>query len=542
MPGDLEAPSSYKYVQQVGLSLYTFPEGFAKAGVQSFYEGIDQSVMSGTGDGKLTVNINNMVDVRERLKVMQDMMEVAHASPYYSRDESVLKIFMAPEFFFRGPHGAYDMRNFAGCPVEYLSNGTSDGALCDRPVMSILDALSESVKDEKWKDWMFVFGTIVSFVGHSKYYNFAPVLRGGPGDPIHHIVSKTFVSEIDFLDCPTGIGSHGGFCVPKPQDLSAGKYDVFSREQVQALARSGYHIHARNKFTMAGITFGLEVCVDHAQKELADHSHGVQVHLIVSAGMSIQWTVPKLPGASHGAPVFLQDGGAEGAHTQYFCPGCPYLNTQAFWMSGQNSSVFSFSASHIVQSPRPQTPFDLRKNNASRPDLQGRHFSTPPLKDFWYSPVGFGTEGTGLGVDPRFADVRINHVFADDDFKPTINIGPAFEVPVARYAAHQPQMRPLGQKPGFGRMWLAYDAGRPAAPIHHPPAAHPAHGNTLTHHRSTTDPCTCLKRWITTSHGSCDKGCCNANGGSPHGWCMTAGSCQGHSWKVCGKLERMIVN
>lgn len=42
-----------------------------------------------------------------RLDVMRDALDLAMASPHVDHSKTTLKIFVAPEFFFRGPHGAY---------------------------------------------------------------------------------------------------------------------------------------------------------------------------------------------------------------------------------------------------------------------------------------------------------------------------------------------------------------------------------------------------------------------------------------------------
>ncbi len=53
----------------------------------------------------------------------------------------VLTIFMAPEFFFRGPDGAY--------PLEKIE--------------TILPEMAKTVQDPKYKDWLFVYGTAVGY-------------------------------------------------------------------------------------------------------------------------------------------------------------------------------------------------------------------------------------------------------------------------------------------------------------------------------------------------------------------------------------------
>lgn len=58
---------------------------------------------------------------------------------------NVLKIFMLPEFFFRGPNGAYSLSDL------------DEGGL----LITLADYLYDFVKDPAYEDWLFVFGTVI---------------------------------------------------------------------------------------------------------------------------------------------------------------------------------------------------------------------------------------------------------------------------------------------------------------------------------------------------------------------------------------------
>src|ERR1700761_131331 len=87
---------------------------------------------------------SDRADAALRIGRMKDAIKQAyqlyqaeyHASP---RNAKTLKIFMAPEFYFRGLYGAYD--------ISFVSG--------------IFEDLRAFTKDGKFKDWLFVFGTVI---------------------------------------------------------------------------------------------------------------------------------------------------------------------------------------------------------------------------------------------------------------------------------------------------------------------------------------------------------------------------------------------
>jgi len=80
-------------------------------------------------------------------------MEAAVETAYNHSDknENVLKIFNAPEFFFRGPTGAY---NIEGVYEE-------SGSFPSLEVIAVF--LEELTSQERFKDWLFQFGTVIAY-------------------------------------------------------------------------------------------------------------------------------------------------------------------------------------------------------------------------------------------------------------------------------------------------------------------------------------------------------------------------------------------
>lgn len=209
----------------------------------------------------------------------------ADAKSIGSKD--TLKIFMIPEFALRGTLGAYDM----------------DG------VGSAVAGLKALVTDKRFADWVFVFGSIVgSSLPEDEddpkvdVYNFTLVQRGGanPGDGDSHVVMKEFKSSIDFIQDAT---------VPPAEDpdfqvvpglplvppgmlldsavryMEAGAVGMGRENQLANYDGAGI-------FDCAGLRFGIEICLDHAEGRLVESPQipgdtAVQVQLVPSCGMRI---------------------------------------------------------------------------------------------------------------------------------------------------------------------------------------------------------------------------------------------------------------
>jgi hypothetical protein len=84
-------------------------------------------------------------DIGQRCIVMKNA--IAKAKSKASTDPDVLKVFMAPEFYFRGTEGAY--------PIEQLD--------------TIMSEMRGFTSHADYKDWLFVFGTAIGYQRHSDY-------------------------------------------------------------------------------------------------------------------------------------------------------------------------------------------------------------------------------------------------------------------------------------------------------------------------------------------------------------------------------------
>lgn len=238
-------------------------------------------------------------DISYRCKYMKEAIDKAVLSTKVSNRFNTLKLFMAPEFYFRGKDGAY--------PIEEVS--------------AIMETLRKHTKANQFKDWIFVFGTALGFLdeGSTKeIFNIAMVQKGGTEDTgvdSSLIVYKEYISHIDFIrtsDTGQNCPNCGHFVANDWDDASnrrgrigskhytlrptTGSRDLLSMRIEKTgtgkeLTKTG--LGGQSIFTMNGITFGLEICLDHLNGRLRDSPPAkgnprIQVQLIPSAGAFIQ--------------------------------------------------------------------------------------------------------------------------------------------------------------------------------------------------------------------------------------------------------------
>ena len=225
------------------------------------------------------------------------------------RSKDTLKVFMMPEFYFRGVKGAYSLEI----------------------VTKLIDGLQHQVRGPEWNDWLIVYGTIVGYSSVTRFgnvnwlqklwgklcgddlypideekaktiYNFSLIQKGGwapdsnmlsPAQMNDALESKCFVtmkefmSDIDFVLVTNGKSSTG-FSLSRVMHLD--QKDVRStviREPGREERRVNYE--GACLFEIDGIQFGLEICLDHAKSRLKNSPRPenlppIQVQLVPSCG------------------------------------------------------------------------------------------------------------------------------------------------------------------------------------------------------------------------------------------------------------------
>ena len=83
-------------------------------------------------------------DLDSRALIMKNAIKAAFGA--VTANEKILKVFMAPEFYWRNAKGAY--------PLELMPD--------------ILIRMAEEIQDDKYKDWLFVLGTAIGYLPHGE--------------------------------------------------------------------------------------------------------------------------------------------------------------------------------------------------------------------------------------------------------------------------------------------------------------------------------------------------------------------------------------
>ena len=211
-------------------------------------------------------------DLSRRVSVLSHAM--AAAAAHADQDTRTLKIFAAPEFFFRGAFGAYDATSWAHARYN-------------------LSAMLENLTSTPpFNEWLVVCGTIVAVhdegnASKSAFYNAAPIYSRGR----KLIAFKKYISPQDFTNV---VGTKG---VPNPATV-CGQDDpllpcLYSPSQMWMLRHFGFEDYTLVNYTfeVLNVRIGLEICLDHKAGLLSKHlgrHNFVDFHLIVSGGMIIE--------------------------------------------------------------------------------------------------------------------------------------------------------------------------------------------------------------------------------------------------------------
>eukprot|EP00438_Fugacium_kawagutii_P029210 Skav229545 [mRNA] locus=scaffold568:240027:259515:+ [translate_table: standard] len=267
----------YAAVQYLGFNLFTAP-GTEVDGCFDIGDDLDQCYL---GSEKVKE------DVEKRMKIMFEAVERVYASDHWDRSPTTLKIFMLPEFYWRGRQGAYRIHR----GVEKAMHPTAYW-------------ISHRFTHERFKHWLIVDGTVVmaqtadeKYVEMSErpyenisYYNFAPVHVGGTN--LTYLRFKHFISGIDFLQIrpehsrmvPAPPGRSHSFCKQHPHSNGC-VYQHLPRHLLEELG-FGHDVELPSGLLkIGGLRIGLEICLDHAMGELCQKElkpwERVDVQLIV---------------------------------------------------------------------------------------------------------------------------------------------------------------------------------------------------------------------------------------------------------------------
>ena len=273
--------SNYTHVQFISWEIYTGPN----RGPQPWSMGKDGTSYTGIGEENAVDNRldfeGQIADITERLQFTYKAIEKAHELAV--KHPTTLKVFMAPEFLYRGKGGAYIHDLINGWtetppPTEFNLTGF------DR-FPGVFGYLKRFAAEDKFKDWLFVFGTAISasFPARSEtnkgwvvdstkmgeIYNTALIQRGGEFTTDEVYASrKRYIASIDFIKSQY---KAKGFALGNPNDPDPEKRGTVVAADRLYLEPNESDREGSATFTINGINdgagqpimFGLEVCLDH---------------------------------------------------------------------------------------------------------------------------------------------------------------------------------------------------------------------------------------------------------------------------------------
>lgn len=351
----------YKKIQFIAWEIHTGPIR-NNGNVAYDYAGLKYSWI----DQRVDV-YSQCIDIEARIAFTKDAIEKAFLTADQSSD--VLKVFMAPEFLYRGAGGAYVHDLIAGwekgAPKEFYLNPPFD-----KNWPGLFGGLQACVCNDAYKDWVFVFGTAVSasfktcdyekkaYIDINQKcatYNTALIQRGGT-DYEHkqdcHIVEKQMLSSIDFINFYLGAQVHSNGTILPTDMNSLMPQDVVNSPYV---GNCIFQFDGIKKPDNKPIVFGLEICLDHIgygivrdpiDNTLIRSSHGrlrnrqeyVDIQLVPSGGMNLcENSISLLPyiGDKSNSYAFNCDGLTSG-----------YLNIYREW--GSHVAVWNQSDGDII--------------------------------------------------------------------------------------------------------------------------------------------------------------------------------------------------
>jgi hypothetical protein len=276
------------------------------------------------------------IDIQARALFTKAAIETAYQQSETDSCETTLKVFMAPEFLYRGAGGAYIhdlVRGWEHAPPEFGLQATPYGGKWG----GLFDILQDIVTEDKYKHWVFVFGTAVSASFKTKLIetpiidqqgnrsslnqsiidfnqpvnavNTALIQLGGRANRmVNHVNIKNLKSNIDFLHVASLLPPHNRI-------LLNGQVAHFDNPNIIDENCPGGAL-----FVLTGVNveneplqFGIEICLDHAITPTPAHpfevteygrlkayytrertrsgsleSSKVKIQLVPSAGMSLQ--------------------------------------------------------------------------------------------------------------------------------------------------------------------------------------------------------------------------------------------------------------
>lgn len=269
---------NYSKVQFISWELNTAPveiDGFgAYPGIWNF------------DDSSKTDVVRQCCDIECRVEFFKKVVEKA-IEDAADKSENVLKVFMAPEFLFRGVAGAYVLDLLNGWDTAPKEFGLNEMKFNNK-WPGLFGLLDEFLSQKKFKNWLFVVGTTIGASFHvvnrhinmdkAEVYNCAYIKLGGiKNNNSRRICRKHYKSPIDFLKF-TNYYAH---------TIENASHLIDENVDDNSLAEGSIFTFDEIKSNNNSIEFGIEICLDHFKKILRNANHQVDIQLVPSCGMDL---------------------------------------------------------------------------------------------------------------------------------------------------------------------------------------------------------------------------------------------------------------
>lgn len=261
---------NYKKVQFIAWEVYTGPEYIVSSidpNGNLYYEPISYAGIKNIKNHRTDIYIQ-CIDIEARIAFTKDAIEKALSKADESSD--VLKIFMAPEFIYRGSGGVYlhDLINGwkSDCPPSFnLPSYYNRWS-------GLFGKLKELVENHIYKDWLFIFGTAVSgFFSNKEFpfidtddlgivFNTTLIQRGGPENKTnYYILSKKHNYGLSFIKYSMDGDVHLSDSSIPTNQTSFIPDNILGKSNKS----SAFSLLNTNNEHGKEIKFGIEICLDH---------------------------------------------------------------------------------------------------------------------------------------------------------------------------------------------------------------------------------------------------------------------------------------
>lgn len=304
---------NYSQIQFIAWGLYTGP-----VFDDSRREGIGYSGLSVLpGDLRLDV-LGQFIDIKARVAFTKEAIDAAYQNA--TDDPDTLKIFVAPEFLYRGAAGAYAYDLLNGWEKKSPFQGVIPPPYNEK-WPGLFGELKELVRDPKFRDWIFVFGSAVgaafqpakskTVMTKNDYlasgWNLSLVQCGGDTreqQEACYFTQKHLKSGVDFIEHNLENPRTVLFTNKNIEHTTARNRSILDRLMLEdpLPGESGGSLFCFPHICNADgetLRFGLEICLDHAQKKNPDEAEPdvtgrlalgggeVDVQLVISCGMML---------------------------------------------------------------------------------------------------------------------------------------------------------------------------------------------------------------------------------------------------------------